>query len=104
VARENNFFTPESDYKFHMRLLEIAHNSSVKQFQKIVYPVFEFARENFQEFLASYRKNKERLSFVSHRDLIEILKTGDREEFRQALKAHLDIYLALLKQHHRRES
>jgi len=100
VVQENNFFSPQSDFAFHVRLLEIAHNDSVKQFQKIVYPLFEFARENFHEFFSNYQKSKQDVVLVSHRDLLELLKSAAKEKYRQALKMHLDLYFELLKQSH----
>lgn len=103
VVMESNLFSPKTDYNFHERLLEIANNQSVRQFQKIVYPVFMFARKNFQEFLANYKNTRKQITFVSHRDLLDILKSGKREEFRRALKAHLEIYFALLKQYHQKK-
>jgi DNA-binding FadR family transcriptional regulator len=97
VVYENNQFTPQSDYEFHVRLLEIADNNSVKQFQKIVYPIFEFAKENFHEFFTNYKKAHDEDGLISHRDLFDLLKSGKKEQYRQAMKKHLDLYFELIR-------
>ena len=94
---ENNQFTPENDYEFHVRLLEIANNNSVNQFQKIVYPLFVFAKENFHEFFTHYKNSHKGDRLITHNDLIDLLKKGEKEKFRVAMKKHLNLYIELIK-------
>ncbi|TKG96427.1 FadR family transcriptional regulator [Puteibacter caeruleilacunae] len=97
VVYENNRFSPQSDYDFHVRLLSIANNESVKQFQHILYPMFEFAKDNFQVFFEKYREKHSGEELVSHNQLLEYLKLGKKEAYRKAMKKHLDIYFQLIK-------
>ncbi|MCT4602976.1 MAG: GntR family transcriptional regulator [Marinifilum sp.] len=93
VVFENNQFTPQSDYEFHVRLLQIANNESVQQFQNILYPIFVFTKENFNLFM----QQNERVNPVTHQQLFELLKKGDKESYRTAMKEHLHLYFDLIK-------
>ena len=79
VVYKNNLFTAESDYNFHVRLLKISNINTVRRLQKIIYPLFEFAIENFREFLSAYAKKHEEKVFVIHKNLLALLKAQENE-------------------------
>ncbi|MCT4602629.1 MAG: GntR family transcriptional regulator [Marinifilum sp.] len=91
-------FTPQSDYEFHVRLMQIANNESVKQFQNILYPIFVFIQNNYQLFLQTYEEKHKDRDEITHQDLLVLLSAGDRDNFREAMKQHFDMYYYLIKQ------
>jgi DNA-binding FadR family transcriptional regulator len=93
VEIKANQFTPQSDYDFHVRLLQIANNNTVQQFQNILYPIFVFAKENFDILI----EKSDSANSVSHKHLLTLLKNNKKEEFREAMRNHLQLYFALVK-------
>jgi len=90
---ENNVFLPEDDYEFHAKLFEISKNKTVVQFQKIIRPVYEFIRENFKDFFDPFIKTTSRDELVSHKHLFELIKAGELDEYRKAMRKHLELYI-----------
>ncbi|QZT36772.1 FCD domain-containing protein [Halosquirtibacter xylanolyticus] len=98
IKYKNNRFDPESDAQFHMRLLQICGNSSVADFQRIVFPLFEFIKENYDEIFEGKEANLNvGDEAVTHADIIESLKNRDLEQYKKLLRKHLDLYFQLLK-------
>jgi GntR family transcriptional regulator, transcriptional repressor for pyruvate dehydrogenase complex len=80
------------DIEFHSMLYEIAQNSTIHRFQKMLLPVFDYVYSGLRlkhNGSASVIKNEK---YASHRDLLNILKTGDAEQFRSKMRAHLFMY------------
>ena len=73
------------ELKFHSKLYEITGNKSLIQFQLLLLPLFNYAYKS-----GLITKPVKRKSYVSHKGLIEILKEGDAEKFRKAMRAHLE--------------
>jgi DNA-binding FadR family transcriptional regulator len=83
--------TPEErakyDIDFHGKLYQMAGNETLCRFQKMLAFVFQYAME-----VTSGLDEKSRTGAVSHRQLVHILRTGDPEAFRNAMRQHLEPY------------
>jgi DNA-binding FadR family transcriptional regulator len=75
------------EVEFHGMLYQMTGNKTLYRFQKMLIYVFEYAME-----VTSGLDDKLRTGSVSHRDLVEILKKGNPEEFRTAMRKHLEPY------------
>ena len=73
-------FRIKHEIAFHGKLYEMTGNNTLKRFQKMLLPVFEYVL-NMEE---SFRYGK-----VSHKDLVDVLKDGTKDEFRGAMWEHL---------------
>lgn len=75
---------------FHSTLYEIAGNETIKRFQTILMPVFEYVVE--------YESKLEHTSVgrVTHADLVRILHGDDSAQFPNAMRAHLEPHFAHL--------
>jgi len=70
---------------FHGKLYEITKNKTLKNFQNMLLPVFNYA---YDSGLINRPISKKK--YVSHKGLIEVLKTGDADKFRKAMRKHLE--------------
>jgi GntR family transcriptional repressor for pyruvate dehydrogenase complex len=73
-------FRIKNEIAFHGKLYEIAGNDTLKRFQIMLLPVFAFVVKMEKEF--KYGK-------VTHSDLVELLKKGNKDDFRQGMYEHL---------------
>ncbi|OFY63803.1 MAG: GntR family transcriptional regulator [Bacteroidetes bacterium RBG_13_43_22] len=78
-------FDVEHEIKFHGKLYEITGNSSLFRFQALLFPLFNYAYKS-----GLINKPIKRRRYVSHKGLVEVLKHGDPEKFRSAMRAHLE--------------
>lgn len=71
------------EFEFHSTLYEMAGNETLKRFQTILMPVFEYVVE--------YESKLEHTSVgtVTHADLVKILYNNKPEEFPNAMRKHL---------------
>jgi GntR family transcriptional repressor for pyruvate dehydrogenase complex len=73
-------FRIKNEIAFHGKLYEMAGNNTLRRFQGMLLPVFEFVVRMENEFISGK---------VTHRDLVELLKTGTKDDFRQGMYDHL---------------
>jgi DNA-binding FadR family transcriptional regulator len=73
------------EIKFHSKLYEITGNKSIIQFQSLLLPLF-----NYTYVIGLINKPIKIKRYVSHKGLVEVLKNGDVEEFRGAMRSHLE--------------
>jgi len=87
----------EQETKFHKKIYEITGNNFIIQFQKIIHPVFEFAKSNYESYFApvNQRLLSER-QIVTHQDLFGYIKARDMEGYRNAIKLHLQPYMEFI--------
>lgn len=80
-------FDIKQEISFHGKLYEITGNDTLKRFQHILLPVFKYVHE-------SGILNKSIISKkgVSHKDLVGIIKNGNPDAFRVAMRQHLDTH------------
>ncbi len=85
-ALEYNDYSAIGELNFHSKLYEITGNSTIMEFEQILYLIMDFAKEKFQEHLKPL--NKELLKYgklVSHADLFQLLAARDVEGYKQAI-------------------
>jgi GntR family transcriptional repressor for pyruvate dehydrogenase complex len=82
--KKNNkeLFRIVNEVAFHGKLYEMAGNDTLKRFQNMLLPVFGYVLQN-------ERENKFRSGSVTHQDLVNILKSGNKEEFKKGMYEHL---------------
>lgn len=90
-ATEAYLFNSEQEIEFHGKLYEITGNSTLKKFQKMLLPVFEYVHKS-----GLLKKQTNIKKFVSHKGLVEIIENGSPELFRNAMRNHLENHFARL--------
>lgn len=81
----------ELDIRFHSVLYEITKNTSMVDFQLLLHKLFFI----YNPQTPDNRRN----SLVSHYSLVEILKKGNAEMFRVAMRMHLEIQFSMEEQY-----
>ena len=71
------------DIEFHATLYHIAGNTTISRFQKMLRPVFDHVMEYEAEH-GHLARGK-----VTHRDLVQTLRTGTPGKFREDMRLHL---------------
>jgi len=82
-------FTLEREVAFHGKLYQISRNDTLQGFQDLLLPVFEYV------YLKESKNREEEYhyingTFVTHRMLLDNLKVGTPETFRNAMRRHLE--------------
>lgn len=90
-ATQYHLFNIEHEIAFHGKLYEITGNKTLKKFQKMLLPVFDFVHNS-----GLLKKQPLLKTFVSHKDLVMILENGTPEEFRNGMRNHLQNHFARL--------
>ena len=86
-----HLFNIEHEIAFHGKLYEITGNETLKKFQRMLLPVFDYVHNSgLLKKPASIRK------FVSHKGLVDIIENGSPELFRNAMRNHLENHFARL--------
>jgi len=87
----------EQETEFHKKIYEITGNNFIVQFHKIIHPVFEFAKINYDSYFTPV--NERLLSegkIVTHQTLFSFIKARDMEGYRNAIKLHLQPYIEFI--------
>jgi GntR family transcriptional regulator, transcriptional repressor for pyruvate dehydrogenase complex len=82
-------FRIKNEIAFHGKIYQMTGNETLSRFQSMLLPVFGY--------LVSLEKVPI-IGKVSHLDLVNILKHGSKEEFRQGMLQHLEHHFQKLKQ------
>lgn len=90
-ATQYHLFNIEHEIAFHGKLYEITGNNTMKKFQKMLLPVFDYVHNS-----GLLKKQPMLRTFVSHSGLIDILENGTPEQFRNAMRNHLENHFARL--------
>ena len=77
-------FRVKNEIAFHGKLYQMTGNDTFLRFQRMLLPIFEYVSD-----YEIKTNGKAEVGKVSHRDLVQLLKTGDVEDFRQGMKEHL---------------
>lgn len=97
---EHNEYTIISEFSFHSKLYEIACNQSIMDFQNIIRGVMEYIKHKFNEYFYDIAVELGKESkHVTHKDLLEYIKVGDREGYKRAIENHFEIYKIFLRRH-----
>jgi DNA-binding FadR family transcriptional regulator len=75
----------------HRKSYEITGNESMKKFQKMLLPVFDYVHHS-----GLLGRSMHLRKFVSHKELLDILDKGIPELFRKAMRHHLEDRFARL--------
>jgi DNA-binding FadR family transcriptional regulator len=84
-----HLFNIEHEIAFHGKLYEITGNETLKKFQKMLLPVFDYVHHS-----GLLKKQPMLRKFVSHKGLVDILENGSPEIFRNAMRNHLENHFA----------
>ena len=82
---DQHLFNIGHEIAFHGKLYEITGNETLKKFQKMLLPVFDYVHHS--GLLGKEIKLKK---FVSHKELVDVLETGTPELFRNSMRYHLE--------------
>lgn len=88
---QSHLFNISHEIAFHGKLYEISGNETLKKFQKLLLPVFDYVHHS-----GLLKKQVKLKTFVSHKGLVDILETGTPELFRNAMRMHLENHFARL--------
>lgn len=84
-ATQYHLFNINHEVAFHGKLYEITSNNTLKKFQKMLLPVFDYVHNS-----GLLKKQPLLKTFVSHKELVDILENGDSEKFRNGMRSHLE--------------
>ena len=90
-ATQYHLFNIAHEIAFHGKLYEITGNETMKKFQKMLLPVFDYVHNS-----GLLKKQAMLKTFTSHKDLIDILENGTPEKFRNGMRSHLENHFARL--------
>ncbi|MFY7840980.1 MAG: FadR/GntR family transcriptional regulator [Lacibacter sp.] len=84
-AAQDHLFNVQHEIAFHGKLYEITGNETMKKFQRMLLPVFDYVHNS-----GLLKKQPALKTFVSHKELVEILEKGTPEQFRNGMRNHLE--------------
>ena len=87
----SHVFSIDHEITFHSKLYEITGNQSLKNFQKLLLPLFDYVHHG--GLLKTHQTNGR---FASHKGLVDILENGSPELFRNAMRNHLENHFSRL--------
>jgi GntR family transcriptional regulator, transcriptional repressor for pyruvate dehydrogenase complex len=86
---DSTLFQVQHEIAFHGKLYEISGNTTLKKFQSMLLPVFDYVnRSGLLNMDVPVRK------FVSHKGLVDIIEHGSAEMLRNGMRNHLDNHFA----------
>lgn len=91
LKTEKNYpaiFEMDFEAKFHGRIYEIARNNTLKRFQSMLLPIFQYVHDK------GLKLKQEELpkNYVTHAMLVKSIETGNPEKYRDAMKRHLKVH------------
>jgi len=90
-STQYHLFNIEHEIAFHGKLYEITGNNTLKKFQRMLLPVFDYVHNS-----GLLKKPASLKKFVSHKGLVDIIENGSPELFRNAMRNHLENHFARL--------
>ncbi len=84
-STQQHLFVAEHEITFHGKLYEITGNETLKKFQKLLLPVFDYVHKS-----GLLKKQDLPKMFVSRTELVNILESGTPEQFRNGMRSHLE--------------
>lgn len=85
MITDQHLFNISHEIAFHGKLYEITGNETLKKFQKMLLPVFDYVHHS-----GLLGKEIPLKKFVSHKELVNVLEKGTPELFRNAMRHHLE--------------
>jgi GntR family transcriptional repressor for pyruvate dehydrogenase complex len=84
-ATQYHVFNIEHEIRFHSKLYEISGNETMKKFQKMLLPIFDYVHNS-----GLLKKQSLLKTFVSHKELVDLLENGTPDAFRVGMRGHLE--------------
>jgi len=81
-------FSLENEIAFHGKLYEMSNNTTLQRFQNLLLPVFQYVHDNMLPEAKDFKYSSG--DFISHRDLLNLLKEDNITDFRIAMRQHLE--------------
>jgi len=81
-------FSLENEIAFHGKLYEMSNNTTLQRFQDLLLPVFQYVHDNMLPEAKDFKYSSG--DFISHRDLLNLLKEDNIKAFRTAMRQHLE--------------
>lgn len=92
-----NNLTIDEEMLFHQKIYEIAGNNFILRFYELMYPVFMFARKNYDSYFEPINKRLlESGCLVTHTDLVQAIKLDNKNLYQERIKNHLKPYWEFL--------
>jgi GntR family transcriptional repressor for pyruvate dehydrogenase complex len=88
---QTHLFQIEQEIKFHGKLYDITGNETLKNFQKMLLPIFDYVHQS-----GLLKKQVVLKEFVSHAGLIQLIEEGSAEKLRNGIRNHLENHFARL--------
>ena len=88
---KETLFDIDHEVQFHGKLYQITKNETLRGFQKMLLPVFNYAYSS-----GLINKSPGNQHFLSHKDLVEVLAKRDAGQFAQAMRMHLENHYSRL--------
>lgn len=105
VMLKDNEYGLMSEYLFHSKLYEITGNKTIAQFQDLIHPIIMFIKDNFESLFKPINKRlQEEGLIVTHSDLLDFLKKGDLEGYKNAIESHFMVYTIFLRERQKEET
>ena len=87
-VNNESFFSLDKEIAFHGKLYQMSNNETLQKFHKLLLPVFEFVHRETSEEWRQFKYSSGK--FVTHRMLMDNIKVGTPERFRNAMRNHLE--------------
>jgi GntR family transcriptional regulator, transcriptional repressor for pyruvate dehydrogenase complex len=84
-------FEIEHEIKFHGKLYDITGNETLRKFQKLLLPVFDYVHKS-----GLLKKGATVNKYVSHKGIVDTIEHGSAEMLRNAMRNHLENHFARL--------
>jgi len=81
----HEIFMIEQEIRFHGKLYDITGNETLRKFQKMLLPVFDYVHRS-----GLLKKTVEVKEYVSHAGLIALIEKGSAEKLRNGMRNHLE--------------
>lgn len=89
----NNEYPLVDEFMFHSKLFQITRNKMIAEFQDIIHPVLTFIKDQFKEVFEPINKQIEQQGkLINHSDLLDYVKSGDKEGYKKAIEQHFLVY------------
>jgi len=79
----------EDEIRFHGRLYKISGNKILMELQEMLFPIFQYVHQS-----GLLERPVVKGDFVSHKELVQVLKLRDADAYRKAMRQHLNNHFA----------
>ena len=79
----------DDEIRFHGKLYKISKNRILLELQEMLFPIFQYVHQS-----GLLEKDIIKGDFISHKELVDVLKLRDADEYRTAIRKHLNNHFA----------